>query len=250
MRAIDRHAWNNRWRDWHPAEKGLPALGLLLVTLTLPPLTTSPLVLGAITLATVWGARVSWAALLGVLAAPLLFLTLGLPFLALSVAFTPGFTVQLSADGFQLALTTALRSLAAMSCLAFLILTTPLSDGVALLRRVGMPAGVIELMLLMYRLIFVFAERALNGGQAQTARLGYSRLDRSVRSLGLLAGNLFQRALQQARRLEIGLAARGYEGALRVLTPPQHLSWLRLAVGLGGVGLIGAAGSLLARAGL
>nr|HRD05505.1 hypothetical protein [Verrucomicrobiota bacterium] len=29
-------------------------------------------------------------------------------------------------------------------------------------------------------------------------RLGYSRVDRSVRSLGLLAGNLFQRALEQA----------------------------------------------------
>ena len=44
MRAIDHHAWTNRWAGWHPAEKGLPAGGLLLLTLFLPPLTTAPLV--------------------------------------------------------------------------------------------------------------------------------------------------------------------------------------------------------------
>ena len=44
MRAIDHHAWTNRWRDWHPAEKLLPAGSLLILTLMLPPLTTAPLV--------------------------------------------------------------------------------------------------------------------------------------------------------------------------------------------------------------
>jgi cobalt/nickel transport system permease protein len=72
-------------------------------------------------------------------------------------------------------------------------------------------------------------------------------VDRSVRSLGLLASNLFQRALEQARRLEIGLMARGYTGELRVLAPKRVLSWPRLVTGLGLVGLVGAASALLAR---
>ncbi|MCB1770574.1 MAG: cobalt ECF transporter T component CbiQ [Candidatus Competibacteraceae bacterium] len=247
MRAIDHHAWTNRWRDWHPVEKGLPAIGLLTLTLILPPLTTAPLVLAGVMLTTVYGAGIPWKTLLSVLAAPATFLLAGIPFLAISIDFTSGFALTFSPEGFQLALQTMIRALAAMSCLAFLILTMPLTDGVLLLRRMGVPAGIIELILLIYRLIFVFAERALTGRQAQAGRLGYSRLDRSVRSLGLLGGNLFQRALEQARRLEMGLMARGYTGELRVLTPRWKLSWMRLAVGVAGVSLTGLASSWLAR---
>jgi cobalt/nickel transport system permease protein len=247
MLAIDHHAWTNRWRDRHPAEKLLPALTLLTLTLVLPPLSIGPLVLAGTTLATVYGAQVPLRTLLRVLAAPAAFLLVGVPFLAVSVDFTNGFSPHLSPDGLHLAMDTTVRALAAMSCLAFLILTTPVTDWMAPLRRIGGPAGVIELILLIYRLIFVFFERALTGHRTQTARLGYSRVDRSVRSLGLLAGNLFQRALEQARRMEMGLAARGYTGELRVLMPERPLSWPRLTVTMAGVALIGLAGGLLAR---
>lgn len=247
MLAIDHHAWTNRWRGRHPIEKLLPASGLLLLTLALPPLTTGPLVLTGTTLATVYGAGVPPRALLAVLAVPLAFLLAGTPFLAVSVGFADGLDLRFSADGLHLALATSARALAAVSCLAFLALTTPLTDLVPPLRRIGIPAGIIELILLMYRLIFVFAERALTGRRAQAARQGYSRFDRGVRSLGLLAGNLFQRALEQARRLEIGLAARGYTGELRVIEPERPLSWPRLTVSMVCVGLIGLAGDLLAR---
>ncbi|MCP5197591.1 MAG: cobalt ECF transporter T component CbiQ [Gammaproteobacteria bacterium] len=246
MRAIDHHAWTNRWRGWHPLEKGLPAISLLVLTLTLPPLTTAPLVLASAMLTTVYGAGIPWKTLLSILAAPTGFLLAGIPFLAISLSFSPAFDLAISPEGLQLALMTTLRALAAMSCLAFLILTAPLTESMLLLRRIGIPAGIIELILLIYRLIFVFAERASTGRQAQAARLGYSRLDRSVRSLGLLGGNLFQRALEQARRLEIGLMARGYTGELRVLPPQRKLSWIRLATGMTGISLIGLVSALLA----
>lgn len=247
MRAIDHHAWTNRWRNRHPAEKLAPAFGLLLLTLLLPPLTTGPLVLLLTLLATVSGAGVPFRAFGSVMAVPATFLLAGAPFLAVSVSFAGGVSLHFSPEGGQLALETTVRALAAVSCLAFLTLTTPLADWVPLLRRVGAPASVVELILLMYRLIFVFAERALIGQRAQAARLGYSRLDRSLYSTGLLAGNLFQRALDRARRLDIGLAARGYTGELRVLTSERPLSWLRLATALLLVGFIGLMGGLLAR---
>lgn len=247
MQAIDHHAWTNRWRNRHPAEKLLPAISLLALTLILPPLNIGPLALAGATLATVYGAQVPLRTVLKVLAAPTAFLLAGAPFLAVSLDFSHGFSLHFSADGVRLALETTVRALAAVSCLSFLALTTPLADWVPLLRRVGIPSGVIELILLVYRLIFVFAERALTGRQAQTARLGYSRLDRSVRSLGLLAGSLFQRSLEQARRLEIGLAARGYRGELRVLALEQPLSWARLTAAMAFVVLIGVMGGLLAQ---
>lgn len=248
MRAIDHHAWTNRWRDRHPAEKLLPAFGLLSLTLILPPLTTGPLALVCVTLATVRGAGVPLRALLAAMAAPAAFLLVGAPFLAVSLSFGDGFSFGFSPEGWRLALGTTVRALAATGCLAFLALTTPLVDWVPSLRRAGVPSGVIELILLVYRLIFVFAERALTGHRAQAARLGYSRFGRGVRSLGLLAGNLFQRALAQAQRLEIGLAARAYRGELRALERARPLSWPRLATGMACVGLVGLAGGLLARA--
>jgi cobalt/nickel transport system permease protein len=246
MQAIDHHAWTNRWRNRHPVEKLLPALTLLVLTLALPPLSIGPLVLAATTLATVLGAGVPLKTVLSVLAAPAAFLLAGIPFLAISLSFTDGFSLHFSPDGLRLALETSVRALAAASCLTFLILTTPLTDLVPLLRRVGIPAGIVELILLIYRLIFVFTERALTGQQAQAARLGYSSVRRGVRSAGWLAGALFQRALERARRLELGLAARGYTGELRVLSPERALSWSRLTLTMSLVGLIGLTGSLLA----
>ena len=53
--------------------------------------------------------------------------------------------------GLQLALETSVRALAAVSCLSFLTLTTPLADLIPLVRRAGVPAGIIELILLIYR---------------------------------------------------------------------------------------------------
>lgn len=247
---IDHCAWTNRWRDRHPLEKLLPAMSLLLLTLILPPLSIGPLALAITTLATVYGAQVPLRTWLKTLAAPTAFLLAGVPFLAVSIGFTPSFSLHFSPDGWRLALETTVRALAAMSCLAFLMLTTPLADWAPWLRRAGIPAGIVELILLIYRLIFVFTDRALTARQAQTARLGYTRLDRSLRSLGGLASNLFQQSLQQARRLEIGLAARGYHGELRVLTPDRPLSWPRLMTAIALVGLIGFASRFLADGGL
>lgn len=246
MQAIDHYAWTNRWRNRHPVEKLLPALTLLVLTLALPPLTIGPLVLAGTLPAMVYGAGIPLKTVLSVLAAPAAFLLAGVPFLAISVSFNNGFGVRFSPEGLRLAVETMVRALAATSCLTALILTTPLTDLIPLLRRIGVPSGIVELILLIYRLIFVFAERALTGRQAQAARLGYSSVPCGIRSAGWLAGALFQRALERARRLELGLTARGYTGELRVLPSEWALSWSRLALSMILAGLIGLAGSLLA----
>ncbi len=132
-----------------------------------------------------------------------------------------------------------------MSCLVGLSLTTPASELIPWLRRVGVPQAVLEIALLMYRLLFILAARAMAGRQAQEARLGYMSFGRSVRSLGLLTAALLSRSLARARRLEIGLAARGFQGELKVLSKPRALSAMRLttagvtlvAVGIGGLTL-------------
>ncbi|MFO1430913.1 MAG: cobalt ECF transporter T component CbiQ [Candidatus Competibacteraceae bacterium] len=246
MYLTDQYAWTNRWCHHHPVEKLLLAGGLLLLSMILPPLTTAPIVLLVVGLATVVGAGIPAATLGRFIAVPGTFLLIGIPFLALSVNSAEGIGFSLS--GLETALRVVARSLAAIASMAFLTLTTPVVAWAPLLRRLGVPQVIVEIMLLIYRLIFVFAEQAVTTSQAQTARLGYNGIRRSFRSLGLLVAGLFGRSLAQMRRLEIGLAARNFDGEFRVLQPTYELSPWRLAL-IGGalliVAIVGLLGSSL-----
>ena len=242
MPPIDRYAWTNRWRNRHPAEKLLLAGGLLLLSLVLPPLTTAPVVLLVAGLATVLGAGIPAAALGRVIAVPGIFLLTSVPFLILSVSPSEGIT--LSSQGLETALRVVARSLAAVASLALLSLTMPLIAWMPLLRRAGVPQAIVEIMLLTYSLLFVFADQAASASQAQAARLGYNGIRRSLRSLGLLIASLLERSLAQVRRLEIGLAARRFDGELRVLQPAYEWSCRRMVL-IGGVLLAVAVAGLL-----
>ena len=228
MLTLDRFAWTNRWHRHPPAEKGLLAGGMLVLAVTLPAPTTAPIIIAVMFVTTVFGAGIPVVSWLRLMALPAGFLITSVPFLALSLDFSSGLHVAFSPQGLDTALSVLLRSLAAVASLMFLTLTTPTIDLVPLLRRLGVPQMVVEIMLLTYRLVFVFLERASTGRQAQVARQGYVGLRNSLRSLGLLVTSLFQRALERSRRMEIGLSTRGFQGELRVLTPERSISPARL----------------------
>ena len=229
MLAIDHFAWSNRWRDHHPGERLLLAVGLLILSLALPPLAAGPVILATATLAAVAGAGIPVGAFLRILALPAGFLLTSVPMLAVSVDLADGVRVSLSDSGLATAAAVSARSLAAVSALTLLVLTTPVVELMRLSRRVGVPKGIEELCLLIYHLVFTLLDRAQAGWRAQSARHGYTSLGRGVRSLGMLAATLFQRALDHGHRLETGLAARGYDGDLTVLTPERRLEPRRLA---------------------
>jgi len=241
MSPIDREAHLNRWRRKPVAEKLLLALGMLLLALVLKPWPGAALVAAVMTAAALWSARVSARVWLACAAAPLGFLAVGVVTLALRV---DGHGLGLAPGGLEAAGAVAARSAAGVTCLLFLALTTPTSDLIAGARRIGMPTEIAELALLMYRFLFILAEAALAMDAAQAARLGHSTRKRRLRSLGLLAANLLPRALDRARRLEIGLAARGWTGEMRVLSdqPAPTARGMMLVCGL--VGAIALAGVL------
>ena len=111
-----------------------------------------------------------------------------------------------------------------------LALTTPMVDITDQLRKWRVPQLFIELMVLMYRFIFVFIETAQAMYIAQNARLGYSNWRRSLHSVGMLAANLYLRSQTRAAALYTALTARGYTGELRVLTAQPMWSRRNLAL--------------------
>lgn len=239
MSPADRVAHSNRWRRRSIVEKGALAIGMLLLAVALPPFPASPCIAVVMAAAALIGAGVPFRIWLGCLLAPLGFLAAG----AFSLAFQwDGGGLALAPHGLELAAGLAARSLAGVCCLLFLALTTPTSDLLNGLRRIGLPAELAEIALLMYRFLFLLAGEAAAMDAAQAARLGHVGMRRRLRSLGLLIANLLPRALDRARRLEIGLAARGWNGELRVLSPKVKPSTAALvAIGLleGGILLLG-----------
>ena len=104
--------------------------------------------------------------------------------------------------------------------------------------------ALIEIAALIYRFTFGLLESAGAIHAAQEARLGYANRSAAMRSASTGVAMLFVRAWDRARRLEDGLAGRGYEDSLRTLEPGRvrSASFLAASIAL----LVGIAGAALA----
>ena len=120
-------------------------------------------------------------------------------------------------DGITLSLNIFFRVLGGLSTQFFLVLTTPMTSILLILRKAHIPQVLIETSLLVYRYIFVFIEVMETMHIAQELRLGYSGWLKKLRSTSLLMGNLFIRTLEQGERTFTAMNARGYDGNIRVL---------------------------------
>jgi len=222
MSQIDTIANTNRWRGKSLTEKSLLALGMLVIAVSVPSWQGALLVATIMTAATLLGARVPLRVWWQTMIAPFGFLLVGVVSLALQI--DSHLHVGLAPHGLELAGRLAARALAGITGLLFLALTTPAARLVSGLRRIGVPSEIAELALLIYRFLFLLTDTAHAMHAAQGSRLGHSTYRRHFRSLGVLIANLMPRALSRARALEVGLAARGWRGELRVLSPVRGVS--------------------------
>jgi cobalt/nickel transport system permease protein len=156
-------------------------------------------------------------------AAPaLLFLALSSLSLAVSLDGTGpgGPTLGLTPDaGAQIGRVGA-RSLGALAALLLLVLTTPLPDLIALLRRLKTPELLLDLMVLSYRMLSVFSSAVHDTLTAQSARLGYATRRLAWRSLAVLAANLAVQVWLRAQALHAAAQARNNDGPLRFMHRP------------------------------
>src|SRR3954451_23502426 len=113
-------------------------------------------------------------------------------------------------------------AVAGSAAVLLLATTTPMSDLLPALRRLRVPAAVVEVAGVVYRMLFVLLTSLGAIREAQTARMGYTGVRNSYRSSGALAAAVLTRSWDRARRLQDGLAGRGLETGLRVL--PETLA--------------------------
>ncbi|ERI05179.1 cobalt ECF transporter T component CbiQ [Aneurinibacillus aneurinilyticus] len=226
---LDTIAYTNRLRHISPGQKLLFGLGMLAFVL----LAHTPAHVAVFVWMSIWivgYANVPVRTYMSLIGAIGVFLALSLPPIMLEISHHPPaepaifhfvagtWYLYVSMNGVKAAGILLLRSLSSVSCLYFILLTVPFTEMLAVLRRIGIPEILTDLLLVMYRFVFVFLETVGQLWTAQQARGGGRGFTGKMRDAGRLVTRLFTRTLQRYQQLSIGLAARGFEGELRVIS--------------------------------
>ncbi len=245
MMDMDQYAYTSRLRTKDPVEKLFFALTMITTCLLANYVPVSILILGIMAVMIVGINKTPFKVLMKLLTVPLGFLIIGVLTIAFSVTQTntglivaiPVFDHYIGASqtGIQQAVSLLLKSLSCISSLYFLSLSTPFMDLISALKKIHCPLLLLELMHLIYKMIFVLLETANTMAVAQDSRLGYSSLKSSYRSFSALASTLLVRSFKRADALYTALEARGSDGTLNVLEEqfPKSLNSYLMTMAMG-----------------
>ena len=135
-----------------------------------------------------------------------------------------------SCEGIRCGLRLCITALSAVSSLYFLSLNTVMTDILCACRKLHFPSLLTELMLLIYRFIFVLFETASSITVSQQSRLGNRSFKTRIRSFGKLGSSLFILALKRSGALYDAMESRCYDGSIRVLSREQPAKAGEIAV--------------------
>lgn len=234
MINIDCYAYSNHLKAVHPGEKSLFSLITMIVCLTSPTVITPLIVIVLMAGVIILKAGIPARIFIQLMLVPLSFLLISFLTIAFSVSTNPsGFWLAETFNGLTLgihyldlitAINLSLRSLGAVSCLYFLALTTPMTEIIILLHKLKVPVIITEIMVLIYRFIFIFMETAITINRAQSSRLGYVSMKSSYRSLSRLFSALLGKVFLKSQELYNAMLARCYTGEIKTLTQPYPVS--------------------------
>jgi cobalt/nickel transport system permease protein len=222
---IDRYAYTNALAKNSPITKIFFALSALIISVSSQSIIVPIIVFTITTILLLCFAKIKAHFYLDLLIYPTAMATLSCLFIALFFGYgqalteivLPWFKWTIFKNGITTSVNTFFRVEGALSCLYFLVLTTSITDIFITLRRLRVPRVVVEMSLLIYRYIFVILEVSVKMNTAQKLRLGNSGWVKRIRSIALIAANLFIRSLEQGERTFVAMNARGYDGNIRVL---------------------------------
>lgn len=235
---MDSWAYTNQFNKVHPLEKTLISIVTMLIVLAWEKPLLHITVLIVMMTATIIGAGIPYKVYLKYFLIPFLFIIAAIASVAIEVNGDPSqylhkiqlFYINMGVTQISLsiALRLFLRSLAALTCLYFLAFTTPMQDIIYLLEKSHCPTIVTEIMVLMYRFVFIFLTTAKNIYYAQNTRLGYRNFNRGIRSFSTLCSVLFVKAYMQSKALYQSSLSRGYQGSFNCIENDNKLSLSRL----------------------
>lgn len=225
MHYFDAYPLQSRLRLLHPAVKMGLFVVYTLLALVSKSVVVSTSLMAVVMLATVYTARIGLLRLFRLMMIPASFVLLGS--ISVIVEINPsdawlqlplfGVVLGISPTGFHNAMLLMARSFSAISVLYALVLNTSIADMLFVLRKLKFPEVLLDIMVLVYRNIFVFSDAANDIYISQKSRLGYRNLPISLRSTAQLGGRMFVLANARAEHLYQSMASRCYNGKTETL---------------------------------
>jgi cobalt/nickel transport system permease protein len=151
---------------------------------------------------------------------PLSFLIVGIVVILVTIDGEPileFWIFQVTDKSLNTAISVFLRSLASLSVLLYLIITTPIPELVSALKKLKLPDFAVEMLLLVYRTVQILFDEAKKLDCAASSRLGYTSFKSFLRTTSMLAYSLFIKSLSRAEKLDAAMVTRCYAGKFPML---------------------------------
>lgn len=226
MNRIDQYCYRSGLKEVNAGLKFIYAIVTLLICMLSRSIAASVLVLLVNGILTVKKGRIPFPFYKKMMLVPFIFLIFGTLAMIVNLSKFPLDAYAIPIGNWYLtgskasilqAVCLVFSSLASVSCLYMLSFHTPMPEILDVLEKIHCPGLLIELMLLIYRYIFILSDTAAAIRTAQNCRLGYKDYRTSLRSFGELCAVIFVRALKRSNDLYTAMEARGYDGKIRVL---------------------------------
>lgn len=226
MISIDKLCYQSNLRRINPHQKMLYAIVTLFICVGSRSMLVASLVLLINTVLIVEKSGVPFSRYLHYLKIPVAFMLLSTLSIIVNISAQPmnAFAIPIgnvyltsSISLLWFALQIMMVAMASVTCLYFLSFTTTMPDIMMVLQSWHMPSLIVELMMLIYRYIFVLLEIASQITLAQQSRLGNHNYKMALQSFGQMVSVLFIRAMQKSNALYDAMESRGYDGRIQVL---------------------------------
>lgn len=229
---IDSVAYSSKFRYKSPCLKFSFAMITLILCVIDRSIILSLLVLTLMGALIIYSSRASIHFFLHLISIPILFVVISTITIMVNISESPlsnfaipvfGKFITISRKGFYDGITLMLTALSSVSCLYFLSLTTPITDILIVLKSLHCPAIIIELVMLIYRFIFILLNLAHSISTSQKSRLGNLNFFTSLRSMAALTSVLLIRALNYSSSLYDAMESRCYDGTIYALQETQRV---------------------------
>ncbi|MDH4263382.1 MAG: cobalt ECF transporter T component CbiQ [Spirochaetia bacterium] len=238
MIYIDKYAYFNRLKDVHPVEKFSLAIFTLFITVASNSIFIPAISFAIMSLIILLAARIPLFFYAKLLLLPLFFLFAGVLSVATnlndqdmicSVLFT-GHRFCVSASSLNEAVKIFTKSMGSISCLYFLVLTVPVTEIINILKKFKTPILFLELLVIVYKFIFIIFETMDRIYISQKSRMGYENYKLSYKSLSKLISSVFIISLKRYEDLYHALESRCFTGDFHFYQRKYNFSKINIFV--------------------
>lgn len=224
MLLIDKYAYTNRLTNSNPFYKFVIVIISLGIATITENIYLNLMIFVLMVFLTTIVAGIPMDKYLKILFIPVSFLAISIFTILISISKTDIFiwSIHISSNYIGITRTSldqslllASRAFASIGSTFFLGLTTPLNKLIKVFKKLYFPNSIVELIVLIYRFIFVFLEEANDIYLAQEMKFGYINFKNSLKSTSLLVRSLFLKVLLDYNELIVVLECKLYDGEFR-----------------------------------